>query len=294
MEKTPKFETPESKERAEKGRNVSIRLKIIRHGERTTEGELTDYGRQVTSKIAKEKKTELGGLDAVKAYGSQAGPKGPMGMGRSLETADIYAEEVAGEEKFKTRGRGILSYETLVSKTPYNHTEIYNANLPENFDSLSDEEKAEAARKAQSATVNHLFSLDSPEAKAFKKEVAGAFAVLVESRAQMTSRLKNNSKVLMLAGTHGPMPELFLQQALIRKLADGKEVRGFENIDEIGGPLDPSESIDVLVERNDKGELEKLRVEFDNPARPKAPEMYLDPEKLEELSQHYKELHKRE
>ena len=62
-------------------------------------------------------------------------------MGRALETADIYATEIAGDKKFKTRVNDILNYEKLISPRPYNHTEIYNKNLPDNFNELTDKEK---------------------------------------------------------------------------------------------------------------------------------------------------------
>jgi len=291
-ENMPSFDEDKEKEISpEKGKNVYICLKFIRHGERTPEGKLTDYGREITRKKAKESGIRPEEFDAVKAIGSPAGPEGPEGLQRALETADIFAEEVGGAKKFKTRKREILSYETLKVEEPYNHKEIYNANLPENFEQLSDEEKTEASKKAQAVAVNHLFSLKTPEAAAYIEETAGAFASVVSTYQEMSSRLKSNSKVLMVGGTHGPSIECFLREALIRKIEDGGEIRGFENIDEIGGPIDPSESISIDIKRDQEGNLLRLDVKFDNPERPNFPEMYFDPGKLVELKKYYDELH---
>lgn len=277
----------------EKGRNVYICLKFIRHGERTKEGELTDYGRKITREKATASGIKEEEFDAFKAIGSPAGPKGPRGMPRSLETADIYVEEIGGDKKFITRGKKILSFESIVSKPPYNHTEIYNANLPKNFEQLSDEEKVIAARKAQAVTVDYLFSLKTPEAISYRKEIAGAFAYLVNKYKEMAGRLESGSRVLMPAGTHGPLPECFLQEALIRKTDDGQEIRGFKDIGEIGGPLDPSESFSLDIQTDENGEFKRLNLTFDNPERPTAPEMYLNPDNLNELQKYYKKLHKK-
>jgi hypothetical protein len=287
----------------ETGKNVSIVYKLIRHGERTPEGALTDYGREVTRERAQESEWPEQHLDAVKAYGSQAGPKNKEGFGRSLETAHIFAEEVVGPEnehseggkqkkRFKSRPEPRMSFESVKTTAPYNHTQIYNSNLPENFNDLSDQGKVIAAAKAQSATVNYLFSLNTPEALAYKKEVAGAFASDILHFERMMNKLKDDSTVLLPHGTHGPMPELFLQQALVRKMSNGDIIKGFEDIDEIGGPLNPSESFNFFIESDEQGKSKRIRIEFESPDRPKAEEMYLDHDKLEELAQLYEELHK--
>lgn len=101
------FENIPSPERKESGRQVEIVLKFIRHGERTKEGALTDYGRSITAERAQQSGLQEKGFDAVKAVGSNAGPKNPRGMGRSLETADIYAHEIAGDEQFASRAQKV-------------------------------------------------------------------------------------------------------------------------------------------------------------------------------------------
>ncbi len=278
----------------ERGKNVKIVLKMIRHGERTKEGLLTDYGRKITKERAREGGIKSEEFGAIKAVGSNAGPKGPTGMERALETANIYAKELAGEKAFQTRIKDMLSYETLKSSPPYDHLSIYNSNLPDNFKELSDQEKVIAAKKANEATINHLISLHTPEAEMFKKEIAGAFAYFVEHYEKMTNRLKSDSKVLMPSGTHGGLIEPFLQQTLVRQLENGEKVLGFKKLEEIGGDFDPSEAFDIEIGTDAEGNHSNLRVVFDNPSRPKVKEAYLDREKLYELSKYYQELHKKE
>lgn len=292
---------------AEKGKNVRIVLKFIRHGERTKTGELTDYGRVVTRQRAEESGIRKEDLDAVKGIGSQAGPnilvpieggftsqKAGQKMGRSLETAHIYAHEIAGDGTFKSRPRYTLSYETLKTTMPGDYRVIYDSNLPENFNDLPDEEKAAASKRAQTAVVNHFLNLKTPEAETYNREIAGAFAVFILHNEELAKRLDAGSKVLMPSGTHGGMIEPFLQQTLIRRLDAGQEIHGFERVEEIGGEFDPSEAFDVEVTTDGNGIIGPLHVKWDNPQRPQVQEMYLDPIKLRELAEFYKQLHPKE
>ncbi|HBA36801.1 TPA: hypothetical protein DCZ15_02885 [Candidatus Falkowbacteria bacterium] len=275
------------------GRNVKILIKFMRHGERGKDLQLLDLGRDITKRKAVESGIKQDDFDAVKAIGSNASPiKEDIKMGRALETTDIYATEIAGDEKFKTRVNDILSYEKLVSPRPYNHTEIYNKNLPDNFDELADAEKIVAAKKAQMATVNYLIGLSTPEAVQYKKEIAGSFAYVVKHYQAMAKKLNSGSKVLLPAGTHGGTMEFLLQQALVVKNGDKGKI-GFNDIKEIGGEFDPSDSYNVDIQTDDNGEFKELKISFDNQDRPQE-EMFLDPDKVNELAEFYELLHKSE
>ena len=291
---------PEKSPFSEKGRDVYITLRFIRHGERTpqttlpsgekTGGTLTDYGREVTKERARASGLRKEDFDAVKAVGSTAGLPGPEGMPRSLETADIVATEIDPNKDFRTRGRDVLSYETLVTPMPYNHDKVYNESLPKDFNALSDVEKAKASKQAQRAALNHLLSLETPQATDFKREVAGSFAYFIDNYIKMANRLNSNSRVLIPAGTHGGMMEPFLQQVLARHLPNGQILHGFQKLEKIGGEFDPSEAFSVEVATDNNGGLQKLKVTFDNKDRPQE-EMYLDLKKLQELKDFYVNLH---
>lgn len=278
-------------------KNVLLSLKVIRHGERTLAGELTDYGRQITREIARAEQSENFG--GVKAVGSPAGPKGPTGMPRSLETAHIYAGEVAkkGVKQYKTRVREGLGYQTLRTKEPFNWTAYYNevaeksANekFGKSFGELADREKAEAADVAETAAVNKL--LADRNAEDFIREVAGRFSLLFDRYIRMADRLKNDSRVLYIAGTHGGLIEPFLREVMVRRTADGKEIHGFKDINEIGGAFRPSEAFNINVEIDDGGQ-KRVTLTFDDRGRGKEGEMCtVDLERLEELAGEYKKLY---
>lgn len=282
---------PESgSESLERGANVQIVVKFLRHGERDKTGQLIDLGREITREKAHSSGISKSDFDAVKAVGSNAGPKNHAGLGRSIETANIYKHEIDGDDEFTTRVKGELSYETLKTPVPYNHVEIYNSYLPDNFEELQGAERVAAAKKAQQAVLDHLISLNSSEAEVFKNEAAGAFASLLEHYQKMATRLDAGSKVLIPAGTHGGIMELLLQRALVRTDEEGKQIIGFTQSSEIGGEFDPSDSFNVEVATDENGKLKMLKVTFDSPDRPKE-DMYLDAGIVHKLAEFYRNLH---
>lgn len=288
----------EMKETKEKGANVKIILKFIRHGERDSEGNLQDYGRDITRKKARERGFKKEDFDAVKAYGSTAGPKveieGEIDMARSTETAHIYGKEIADEGIYKTRPRKELSYETLVTPPPYDHRAIYDSFIPENFDEMTDEEKIAAAKEANKKTIDYFIGLKTEEAEQHKKEVAGAFAYIIEHTSRKTQRLDSGSTILEPEGSHGGSMELILQYAMVREDDEGNQTIGFETLDEIGGDFDPSEAFNVVVETDENGELKDYVLTFDDTEKRPGGKIYLDKDKVRELAEFYRELHKKE
>lgn len=285
-----KMEAARSPEEHEYGRDVEIVLKFIRHGERDTALRLTDYGREITKKKAQESGLSDEDFDAVKAIGSNASPLNSEGMGRSLETASIFAHEIAGDEALQARKNPALNYENIISPSPHNHTEVYNSFLPKNYSALGNEEKSEAAKRAQEKTLNHLFSLKTPEAEQYLKEIAGSHAYVIDHYVQMTRKLKNGSRVLIPAGGHGGSMEPLLKYAMVRE-ENGKREVGFKELEEIGGAFDPSESFDVDIAKDGGGELKQLKLIFNDPKRPHG-ELEIDYPTVVALKDFYLALHK--
>ena len=223
-------------------------------------------------------------------------------MQRSLETAHIYAKNIAVGGQYKTRPRSILSYETLKLPMPYDHAQIYDSFIEEylkknysdkdikSFESLSGEEKEQAASYADGKTLVHFMNLDTEEARQARKEVAGSFAVLIEHFSKMAKeKLKSNQKILYPVGSHTGMMEPLLSESLVRINKDGNKVIG-GTLDDFGGSFNPSEGFDVRIKTNEAGELEQYVVSFDNNQRFSG-EIYLDANKIKELAEFYRNLH---
>ncbi len=283
----PEIFVPQQEGKEKFGSNVKIDIRFLRHGERTKTGELTDFGRGVTKEKAAQHMIEGDYVDIVKPVGSNAGPKN-LEMGRALETAKIFAEEIdgsAGRPKEDPR----LSYESIKSPMPYNHVEIYNSFLPADFETLPDKDKADASKMAQKGTIDHLMKLDTPEANAYKQETAGAFASFVLHYRELSHRMKPDSNVKIVAGTHGGTMEFLLQQAMVSE-KDGVRKVGFNDVLEIGGEFAPSESYNVIIQTDENGEDKAMWVMFDDEKRPQT-RFELDESKVKELASFYEELH---
>lgn len=139
--------------------------------------------------------------------------------------------------------------------------------------------------------MDHLSSLKSDQAMTYKKESAGRFAAFVEHFADMSKRLKSNSNVLAIGGSHGGTMEWLLYEALEWTDKTGNKRTGFDHISDIGGGFNPSEAYNVIVKTDEKGIImPKLEVSFDGPNRPEG-KMYLDIKKVVELSDFYNKLH---
>ena len=265
--------------------NVVVRLKFTRHGKRDTDGNLLDAGREETRRVAHESEEGDREYDAVKAVGSTAGPKNDDGYARSTETADIYAHEIAGHDQFTTRTDPLLSYETMKTKFPFDAKEMEKSFLPDSIDLLSEDEKNAALKKAQQKVMDHLVALDTPEATTFKREAAGAFAKIIEHYIKLAKRVKPDSRVLFVLGTHTGVMEFLLQQGLSQNVDDERK-EGIESFSEIGGTFATSESYNVDIETDEEGNLKPLKVTFDREGRP-THDMYIDIAKLAELSDDY-------
>ncbi|MFA6392262.1 MAG: histidine phosphatase family protein [Patescibacteria group bacterium] len=285
--------SPDTDPNPEKGRNVRIVIKFIRHGERSEDGRLLDSGREDTRELAKSIDKEQ--FDAVKAIGSNFGPAsdvevkdGNRKMGRALETAHIFASGVDEDEEFTSRANDILDPNNLHAPAPYDHKAMVKSFLPENYDDLPDEEKNKLYKDAHQKALSYAIKLDSPEAMDWKRERAGAFANIIEHYQKMATKLKSGSKVLLPAGTHSPYLEMILQFALVRTNEDGQAEQ--VSADELGGAFYPSEAYNVEIETDDAGAPLEFGISFDNPERPQG-NLKLDADIIKELSAYYEELH---
>jgi broad specificity phosphatase PhoE len=246
-------------ERHEKfGKNVELRATFMRHGPKADASDVT--GKSLLSEAGREDVKEAGQrLDAksggIKSYTSP--------VERAIETADlvIKEQEKKGAKIFEQRKRTELS---LVpdSKEFYEEFEDRTKqNLPDNYDQLRGEEKQEAFEEAEDKVLNWYleFGDQKPDEKtASPHEIAAGVAKLVHRYVRMPEKLHSGSKVDLLNTSHKGTLEPFLKKTLIRKTTDeaGKEttVRGFDEIEEIGGGMRPSESWELDVTTDENGE----------------------------------------
>ena len=249
-------------------------------------------------------------FDHIKVIGSDAGPKGPTGQPRSLETAHIQGEELArsGKGLFEpdaSSSSHLLSYTTLKTEAPYNHEKVYNeANDKAVEEAFAVHPEAKAVNDlpaevqeaigaiAQNATLNAAFEARGKQADDFRLEVAGSFSMLIKQLIEKMKDMKNNTTAIIPAGTHGGTMENLLKQVMVWEDDKGETHRGFEHIEEIGGAFMASEGYNVEIDTNDKGTLHEINVTFHDRNRRKG--IYnarLDMDKVEEAAAFYMQLH---
>lgn len=289
----------------EKGVNVELTLHILRHGDRNLDGTLEEYGRERTREQAKKSRFSKEEFDAVKAFGSTAGPKANVEekgveMQRSLETAHIFGNEIAGDSMYETRPRDGLSYETLILEMPFDYLKFHEdaartyirdvLKSDKCFNDLSDAEKKEVSEYADTQSVRYLMNLESKDAINVRRETAGSFAVLIQRYVRMVQdKLNSNQKLLFLLGSHTAMIEPFLAEVVVWKDRDGNEKRG-ATFDEMGGNFKPSEGFDIVLKTDKNSKLEEVKIRFDDQSR-LGGEVSMDMQKIDELASFYKQLH---
>ena len=240
------------------GKNVEIHAIFVRHGEKDKTGQLSEEGKRQAVEFGSllEKKT------AVKGYSSP--------VKRVLETVDTIVESAPGDKKLVTRARVDLTYPTFSKK------------FMEEFGNIMKEKGQDAAVEWWFNLGNERFDAESPTTK----EVAESGAYILNRYIEMSKKLYSGSKIDLVNGTHQGLPEALLQEIMVRKEGD-KEVTGFDTLDEIGGSLQPTESVEYVIKTNSDGD-KSVFIQF------RGNTYGIDLEKFNLLVERYKERRKKE
>lgn len=300
-----KFENKIEKER---GANIELILHILRHGDKSSEGMLHEYGRKQAKDTASLNKHQYSEGVKIKPFGSPAGPKsGEAEMERSLETSHIYGSEISAEKRgelYKTRPRSLLNYEdwdVLIIDPEYDYDGIYKKYLEEyvdqkyngmSYENLTEDQQKKASFYASNGATRYYLELNTENGIKSRKEVAGTFAVLIKHYVRMIQeKLNSNQKFLFPLGSHTGMIEPFLSESVIWKDKDENERHG-ATLDEMGGIFKPAEGFDIVLKTDQDGKLEQVQMRFDDQSR-LGGEVYLNMQKVDELAEFYRELHEK-
>lgn len=249
MESKESMYVPEDK--TEKyGSNVEISVMFVRHGEKQEnqyeKGGITELGLIQAVELG----SSLDEKDAIKGYSSPAD--------RALETIDNIINSSPTDHKLNIRKRlelqdvGLRCSKDFVGKL----RSIVDQNMPSNWRELPNDEIKEAKFKAQNEIAKYYISFNEtrPDSETESpEEIAEGIAYLVNKYINMADRLYSDSEVDLINGTHGLITETYLLKALL-KSEDGKLVKAFNSVDEMGGILRPAESWNLTVKTDDTGE----------------------------------------
>jgi len=239
-----KLKIPEQFESKEKfGRNVELSLHFIRHGEKNETGKLSREG-LLHSKIFAEKLTEK---DAIKGYTSV--------HPRVQETVETIIQSAKTKNKKHIRAKTELSH-TILAKD-FSKSEFFKKFDEElkQIQSLPKHKQKEALERIEEKYQKEwlLYGKDKPDKyTASPLEVAQRIAQLINFYIKMPNKLKNNSKVDLIMGTHE-----FMIAAMIKYLLKKKEKDRWIEGDELFSRIkrvDYLDDVNLIIATDNQGQ----------------------------------------
>lgn len=238
----------------ERGKDVKIFVSVMRHGEKTLEGELSDLGFKKAKKKGLEKEIPKNG---IKSYTSP--------FRRTTETLKAILKGIEEKSKskkiFKTRVRLELA------PPKWKH-----------FEKIVEKAKRIGAIKGESGILNYLLS--EPLAQEDIEKWTSGLAYLIDTYRKMGKRLYSRSEIELQHITHDIVIADFLRKVAILKDKENRRIE-VKNLDIIGGYIKPLEGFIFEIYLDDKGS-EHLKIIF------RGKEYEVDKEKLKELVDKFK------
>lgn len=161
--------------------------------------------------------------------------------------------------------------------------EMTKNNLPPNYEELKSQDKKEVFEKAEDKVLDWYlrFGNQRPDKETLSpREVAANIAVLIDKYVKLADRISSGGEVDIWNLSHKGTLEPFLREVLIRKVKNkmgGEEIiKGFKNLEEIGGGMRPIETFVITIKTDESGDkIVSLLLRGQN--------YELDMEKLKEL-----------
>ncbi len=219
-----KTEKASELERKLKGTDVEIHTIFVRHGEKDKSGQLTYKGREQARDYGKG----LNEKDAIKGYSSS--------IQRAIDTTEEIIRTAPHNKKLKTRIRDELTMPPLSEK------------FAKQYIQHCGEDKDESRGADWYLRKRERVDKQSPTAK----EMAEGFAYILKKNIKIADKLYPHSKIDLVHGTHMVFPESLLKEVIVRQV-NGKKVRGFKSIKEIGGILSYTEPVEFITKTDDSG-----------------------------------------
>lgn len=230
---------------------------------------------------------------------------------RTQQTGEMVKTGLVSGEKtplktLQTRGKSFSDYgdvlvtlakiDLKIMKAP----KIIKENLPENFWEVDAEERARIREQIQPIGLKTAL-----EDERIQKPLAEAMAYRLANSLEVLRRKVDKGETgIMTPIGHGIFFEALCKEALVRKLPDGSQKIGFDNVEEIGGFQRPGEYFMIKMSRvgkkekirNEEGKIitkdpgdERLEFSFSDPDRLQGEKYWLDMAKVQELAQKMQE-----
>lgn len=244
------FKSPEQSIENQKkfGRNIEVHGRFIRHGEKLelldeSETGLTEEGKRGSIDFGKK----LEPRTAIKGYSSDTD--------RTKDTIRLIVESSPTGKKMTQHIKDEL-YVNYSSEFRARIMEIKKRELGEDFDEQPAEEKRKRLTRCGIEQMNFYlpFKDKRPDKKTYSPvETAAQVARRADLYIRMADKMYSDSKVDLMNGAHDVNIAVFLNEVMIRKV-DGQEKRGFDSMQDIGGPIDYHEGFDIVTRIDECGE----------------------------------------
>lgn len=234
--------------REEFGRNIEAHLKFIRHAERgagwANEVPLTEEGVRKSEDLGEslDKKDRIEGeySDTV----------------RARNTTESVVFHSPTENKLKAKERDELAFhctdEFLDRSGEYIQKVVKEKYEPDEYDKLSKEQKKEI-ESTIGEDYYFSFAKERPDEKTYSpEETAATVARRLEIAIRKVNNLHSGTKMDSVFTSHDYVVAAFLKEVLIRN-KDGKKIKGFNSLEEIGGPMGFLEGFEITVKTDEMG-----------------------------------------
>ncbi|MDP2684395.1 MAG: hypothetical protein Q8P20_05040 [bacterium] len=274
---------PEIEKNVEKstGHDVEIIASFRRHFDpkKNPEGmsldELSDKGRQQSADLGPELSGKIKGYSSPK---ERAQDTIDIAFQNVDENADIINQRLLEEEQTETGRQFNIRIKKELDTVPGVKDLILKAMKLADKELKPDDEMTKYDFIIQ-YYLDHPEEISEPGGT--PHEAAQDIAARVDMYRRMSDRLYDGSEVRLENATHGPKLEPFLQQVMIRREGD-KQIRGFDNVMEIGGAFKPGENFETVIRKDEQGnETMFLQV--------RGQEYEIDMETVKTLAQEYKD-----
>ena len=236
---------------AEYGENITLYIDIVRHGEKRNDPDdpdtdLTLEGREQSFENGKLREKR----DFIKLYSSNTK--------RTRDTSRFIAEGSPTEKKGTLRNKkGLLFMYDGNGQFLKDVMKIKKDILGENYKDLPKDEIDKRLRQLTNEQMDYYVSYGDkrPDPETHSPvETAANMAKLIDHYVKMSKEFKSGSNVEFVNATHDFNIAAFLKEVLIREV-DGKKVKGFQKIEEIGGGMEFNEGFEIIVNRKNTKDI---------------------------------------
>lgn len=234
----------------EKGRNVSLRVYFLRHGEKEVSLTSGDTGLSDSGLAqARQAGEGLEGATTIKSYSS--------GTDRAKMTADGVVGATIDAKKLNPRVDDRLGFH-------YNPSGDFIAEMMrikaqtygEDFAAVSEEERIRRQQECVRKQMEYYLSFKDarPDPGTFSPvETAAALAQKIDTYIRMADRLDSSSKVDLVNVTHDFNLAAFLHEIVLCDDGQGGR-RKIESSDDFGGYFDYMDGLEILISTDESGE----------------------------------------